>query len=158
MARTAWTDAGVYNRPLATDYNENSTAPTLVPIYGLTPGRASVYTQEDGHDANGQPIEAYLKSGYFDIGDGEQVMLMKRFIPDFKRQVGDLTVNLYLRYYPQSAETVGSLDPYPITPTTQKVDTRVRGRQVSMKITSDDLGSDWRFGTMRIDIQPDGLR
>jgi hypothetical protein len=158
MARTTWTDAGVYNRPLGVEYNPESASPTINTIYGLTPGRAVVYTQEDGTDALGQPIDAYLQSGYFDIGDGEDVMLMKRFIPDFKRQQGNLIVNLYLRYYPQSAETVGSLDPYLITPTTQKVDTRVRGRQVSMQITSDELGTDWRFGTMRIDIQPDGKR
>jgi hypothetical protein len=158
MSRTAWQDAGVYNRPLGVEYDPESQLSTLTPIYGLTPGRAFVYTQEDGVNADGAPLLAYLKSGYFDIGDGEEVMLMKRFIPDFKRQVGDLTVNLLLRYYPQSDERVGSLDPYIITPTTPKVDTRVRGRQISMLITSDELDTDWRFGTLRIEIQPDGRR
>lgn len=158
MARTAWQDVGVYNRPIGVAYDPQSQLPTLVPIYGLTPGRAFVYTQEDGVNADGSAINAYLKSGYFDIGDGDEVMLMKRFIPDFKRQIGNLTVNLLLRYYPQSDERVGSLDPYVITPDTDKVDTRVRGRQISMLIRSDEVDSDWRFGTLRIDIQPDGRR
>jgi len=38
------------------------------------------------------------------------------------------------------------------------VDTRARGRQIQLRIESADLGSNWRFGTMRVDIQPDGLR
>lgn len=158
MARTAWQDVGVYNRPLGAEYLVDDNDETITPISGLTPGRATIYTQEDGVNANGQPIVAYLKSGYFDIGDGEEVMMMKRFIPDFKNQVGNLTVNLLLRYYPQSDERVGSLDPYVITPTTAKVDTRVRGRQISMLITSDEVDTSWRFGTLRIEIQPDGRR
>jgi hypothetical protein len=85
-------------------------------------------------------------------------MYMKRFIPDFKNQVGDLTVHLLLRYYPQETANPSSLDPYVITPTTNKVDTRARGRQISLRIESDELDNNWRYGTMRVDIQPDGLR
>lgn len=158
MARTAWTDIGTYNRPLGCAYDNTEDNPTINPIFGLTPGRAYVYTQEDGRNANGSPINAYLKSGYFDIGDGEDIMLMKRFIPDFKNQAGNITVSVVLRPYPQSIETTGSLDPYIITPTTQKVDTRVRGRQVAINMESDALDSFWRFGTLRIEIQPDGKR
>jgi len=158
MARTAWQDVGVYNRPLGVEFQPTGDEPTITPIQGLTAGRAVVYTQETGVNAVGTPLTAYLKSGYFDIGDGEEVMLMKRFIPDFKRQVGDLTVNLLLHYYPQSDESVGSLDPYVITPDTPKVDTRVRGRQIAILITSNAVNADWRFGTLRIEIQPDGRR
>jgi hypothetical protein len=158
MARTAWQDAGIYNLPLATEYFANNNEPTISTIYGLTAGRSLVYIQENGFNANGQPIVSYIQSGYFDIGDGDNLMYMKRFVPDFKNQVGDLTVNLLLRAYPQSTAVVGSLDPYIITPATSKVDTRARGRQISLKITSDDLNTNWRYGTLRIDIQPDGLR
>jgi hypothetical protein len=86
------------------------------------------------------------------------MLYMRRFIPDFKNQVGNLTVRLLLRPYPQSSAVPSSLDPYVITPTTDKVDTRARGRQISLQIESTDLGTNWRFGTMRVDIQPDGLR
>lgn len=160
MARTAWEDIGVYTLPTAAQYLPTSTAtPIGTPtIYGLTAGRSAIYTQELGYDANGVAIEAFLQSGYFDIGDGDQVMFMKRFIPDFKDQRGSLEVQLNLRAYPSSTATISSLDPYPVTPTTEKVDTRARGRQISLKIVSDETDTWWRFGTLRIDIQPDGMR
>jgi hypothetical protein len=86
------------------------------------------------------------------------MLLMQKFIPDFKRQTGNITVGLRLRPYPQAAAVASSLDPYVITPDTQYVSTRARGRQVQLRIESNELGSFWRFGTMRVDIQPDGLR
>jgi len=158
MARTAWHDTGTFDRPIATEYLPLDTEATITTIYGLTPGRSHLYNQETGVDANGLPLPAYIYSGYFDIGDGDQVLFMRRFIPDFKNQVGDLTVRLLLRLYPQTSATPSSLDPYIITPTTDKVDTRARGRQIQLRIESDELGSRWRFGTMRVDIQPDGFR
>ena len=159
MARSAWTDIGTYLRPLASEYLINSTEPTISTINGLTAGRCLLYFQEDGfNQADGTPIFAYIKSGYFDIGDGDNMMYMRRFIPDFKNQVGNLTVRLLLRPYPQANAVPSSLDPYPITPTTQKVDTRARGRQISLQIESSELDTNWRFGTMRVDIQPDGSR
>jgi hypothetical protein len=158
MARTAWTDIGTFEKPLATKYDPLDTEATITPIYGLTAGRSHLYNQEDGVDANGEPIEAYVYSGYFDIGDGDQMMLMQKFIPDFKRQVGGIVVHLRLRPYPQASAVPSSLDPYPILPETEFVSTRARGRQIQLRIESDELGGWWRFGTMRVDIQPDGLR
>lgn len=159
MARTSWVDIGTYDKPLASEYLVSSTAtPTGSTIYGLTAGRSLVYNQEDGVNANGSAITSYIKSGYFDIGDGDTMLFMRRFVPDFKNQVGDLTVHLLLRAYPQATASPSSLDPYVITPTTQKVDTRARGRQISIRIESDDVDDNWRYGTMRVDIQPDGLR
>jgi hypothetical protein len=134
------------------------TEATITAIYGLTPGRSHLYNQEDGLDANGEAIDAYVYSGYFDIGDGDNMVLMQKFIPDFKRQEGNITVALRLRPYPQATAVPSSLDPYVITPTTQFVSTRARGRQIQLRIESDELGSFWRFGTMRVDIQPDGFR
>jgi hypothetical protein len=159
MPRSAWVDIGTYDKPLASDYLQNSTAtPTGATIYGLTAGRSLVFNQEDGVNGNGSPITAYIRSGYFDIGDGDNMLYMRRFIPDFKNQVGNLTVRLLLRPYPQATASPSSLDPYIITPTTQKVDTRARGRQISLGIESDALNTNWRYGTLRVDIQPDGLR
>jgi len=159
MSRTAWRDIGSYDRPLGAEYLVNSTATPVGPtINGLTAGRALVYFQETGVNAVDQPIDAYLQSGYFDIGDGDQVMFMKRFIPDFRNFVGDLTIRLLMRAYPSASATPSSLDPYVINPTTDKVDTRARGRQISVSMESDTLNSNWRFGTLRVDIQPDGIR
>lgn len=161
MPRTAWTDIGIYNLPIAAEYLPNSVEPTpngTSTITGLTPGRSRIFTHEFGYDANGEPILAYLQSGYFDLGDGDNVMYMKRFIPDFKDQQGDIEVQINLKYYPQVDSEVSSLDPYSVSPSTDKVDTRARGRQISIKMTSYDLNTWWRFGTLRVDIQPDGLR
>ena len=158
MARTAWSDIGAFEYPLGAEYLAENNTSTITTIYGLTAGRALVYDQEFGYNANGAAIDSYIQSGYFDIGDGDQVMFMKRFIPDFKNQVGDLEVNTLLRLYPAAGATNSSLDPYTVTPTTQKVDTRARGRQVSLRIRNNEVGGNWRFGTMRVDIQPDGTR
>ena len=158
MPRTAWRDVGSFEKPMATEYEPDSTEATISTIYGLTAGRTTVYNQEDGVNAIDEPLPAYIVSGYFDIGDGDNMLLMSRFIPDFKNQVGNLTVRLLLRPFPQASASPSSLDPYVITPTTQKVDTRARGRQIQLRIESDELDSNWRFGTMRVDIQPDGLR
>jgi hypothetical protein len=92
------------------------------------------------------------------MGDGDQMMLMQKFVPDFKRQVGEITVGVRWRAYPQAPATASSLDPYVISPDTQFVSTRARGRQIQLRIESDTLNSFWRFGTLRVDIQPDGLR
>ena len=154
MSRTSWQDVDSFSKPVATEHFPNSTAATLTTIYGLTEGRSLVYNQEDGYNqADGTAIEAFIESGYFDLGDGDEMVYMRRFIPDFKDQAENL-----LRPYPQATANPSSLDPYTITPTTEKVDTRARGRQIAIKITSSNLNSWWRYGTLRVDIQPDGLR
>ena len=158
MARTAWTDASTFEKPTASEYSPTDTASTISTIYGLTAGRSQLYSQETGVDANGSAIDAFVYSGYFDIGDGDQMLLMQKFIPDFKRQVGNISVQLRLRAYPQATAVPSSLDPYVIAPGTEFVSTRARGRQVQLRIESDEISSFWRFGTMRVDIQPDGIR
>ena len=159
LARTSWQDVGSFPNPIAAEYFPEGTEDTLNTIYGLTAGRSLVYNHEDGlNQADGSAITAFIDSGYFDIGDGDSMILMSRFIPDFKDQQGDLTVNLFLRPYPQATASPSSLDPYVITPTTEKVDTRARGRQIALKITSDEVDTNWRYGTLRVDIKPDGLR
>ena len=158
MARTAWADLSVYPKPLGAKYLPDATDATISTIYGLTAGRALIYQHETGTDDVNLPLESLLTSGYFDIGDGDNMLLMSRFIPDFKNQVGDLTIRLLLRAFPQATASPSSLDPYIITPTTTKVDTRARGRQISITIENNELGATWRYGTLRVDLQPDGLR
>ena len=159
MGRTRWVDRSVFDAPLATQFLSTGTqTPVDTEPYGVTAGRSIVWEQEKGVNANGAAINSYIESAYFDIGEGDTMLLMRKLVPDFKEQVGDLDVNLYLRPYPQGTASVGSLDPYTITPTTQKVDTRARGRQLSVKITSNEVDGKWRYGTMRVDVQADGLR
>ena len=55
-------------------------------------------------------------------------------------------------------ETATSLSPFTITSSTDKKDTRARGRYVNVKIENDSTSESWRFGTFKIDVQPDGRR
>ena len=65
---------------------------------------------------------------------------------------------LQLKRYPQQSETATSLSPFTITSSTDKKDTRARGRFVNVKIENDSASESWRFGTLKIDVQPDGRR
>jgi hypothetical protein len=159
MPRTAWVDIGTYPKPLGAEYLRDNNEATISTIYGVTEGRSLVYSHEDGVNADGTAITAFIQSGYFDISEGDNMLFMKRFIPDFKNQVGNLTVNLLLRPYPQATASPSSLDPYVITPTTQKVDTRARGSQISFENCEPrEIDTNWRYGTLRVDVIPDGLR
>lgn len=158
LARTSWNDIGTFQKPIAAEFFPNSTAATISVINGLTAGRSQLYLHETGVNGDGVPITAFIQSGYFDIGEGDTMLFMKRFVPDFTFQQGDLEVQLLLRAYPQAAANPSSLDPYLVTPTTQKVDTRARGRQISLRIESDEIDTNWRYGTLRVDLIPDGLR
>ena len=71
---------------------------------------------------------------------------------------GNAKVTLAVKRYPQQSDTVTSLSPFTINSTTDKKDTRARGRFVNIKIENTDVSESWRFGTLRIDIQPDGTK
>jgi len=114
--------------------------------------------------------ESYLTSGDYDIseqglgGDGQLIMRVRRFVPDFKNLVGDALITLYFRDYPADSDSTPSTTvptitgPFTITSSTTKVDTRVRGRQVSLKIENTGLDQNWRYGTLRLDIEAGGRR
>jgi len=157
LSRTSWIDKGVYLYPYATSYSPTDTTSTISTINGLTAGRTFMYSQENGNNADGSAMTAYISSGDFVIPQaGEKLMSVRRFIPDFKNQVGDLTVQFDFQAYP--ASTTITKGPYTVSPSTTKIDTRARGRQASLKITSSAIDTKWRYGTFRADIQPDGMR
>jgi len=179
LARTSYVDAGVFNLPYATEYN--STAVPNFPIQGITAkyGASTYYAHETGTDqinsSGTTSIDAYIQSGDFDIsatrsalggttgladlrGDGEFIMSMSRFIPDFKVLTGNSKITLLLNNYPSDTASSSPLGPFTITSSTDKVDTRARGRLLAIKIENDAIGETWRYGTLRVDIKPDGRR
>ena len=79
-------------------------------------------------------------------------------MPDFKDLDGNAKVTLSIKRYPQQSDTTSSLSPFTINSSTDKKDTRARGRFVNVKIENDSASESWRFGTFRLDIQPDGKR
>jgi hypothetical protein len=172
LARTTYADQGVFDLPYATDYN--STAIPNFPIQGITAkyGASTYYAQETGTDqvnsSGTTSINAYIQSGDFDItntnnianlqGDGDFIMSVKRFIPDFKVLSGNSKITLLLNDYPSGTATSSPLGPFTITSSTDKVDTRARGRLLAIKIENDAIGETWRYGTLRVDVRPDGRR
>jgi len=156
MNRTTYLDNGVEFNPLASEYLANSTANTISTIYGLTAGRSLIYKHEDGVDADGSALAAYIESGDGDIADGENFSFINKVIPDFQNQTGNTIITLKVRDYPNSSKTLG--ESITVSNTTPFYNSRIRGRQASIKIENTELGSNWRFGTLRINVRPDGKR
>ena len=163
LDRTTYADQGVFDKPYATDY-ESTTTPVFPDILGITNlyGASIYYAHEVGNDqvnSSGRTsINAFIRSGDFDIDDGEIFMSMRRFMPDYKFLVGNSKVTLFISDYPSDAQSSSPLGPFTITSTTDKVDTRARGRLLSLKIENDAAGETWRYGSFRMDAQPDGRR
>ena len=163
LARTTYQDQGVFNLPYATEYNATTT-PVFSEISGITNtyGASLYYAHEIGTDqvnsSGTTSIDAFIRSGDFDIEDGELFMSMRRFMPDYKFLVGNSKVTLFISDFPSDTQTSSPLGPFTITSTTDKVDTRARGRLLSIKIENDAAGETWRYGSFRLDAQPDGRR
>lgn len=107
--------------------------------------------------ANGQPQASFIESAAFDIEDGNEMMFMDRLIPDFTLNNGNLKFSIIAQNFPvNDAVTKG---PFTITPATKKVDLRARGRQASILVSSEGTGgTEWRYGSLRLSLQEDGLR
>ena len=172
LARTSSIDTGVYDLPYATEYNKTG-LPTF-PIQGVTAtyGATTYYEHEIGTDqinsSGTTSINAFIQSGDYDItnsnnianlqGDGEYIMSVKRFIPDFAVQTGNTKITLVLNDYPNNTASSSPLGPFTVSSSTDKVDTRARARLVALKIENDAVGETWRYGTLRLDAKPDGRR
>jgi len=156
LARSSWADSGVYDNPYAAEFEAADTTDTISTITGLKAGRTFVYLHEIGVNDDGAAMANHIESGDIDIADGDNFMSVSRFIPDFKNQAGTVDVVLKTRPYPSGTQTShGSFD---VTTSTKKIDTRIRGRQVAVRVSSDAVDDNWRYGTMRLDIKPDGMR
>jgi len=163
MARTAWLDSGLRDYPIAAN--------------PLTATTGNIVNQEYGNDNNetGTPvaIDAYISSSEFDIGDGNNFGFVWRMLPDLTFSGSDAspTPQLTMTLYPMQNSGSGTGTPvaanvdklsgaqYVITEGfTGQVYTRVRGRQMILKVGSNQLGTTWQLGATRIDIRQDGRR
>jgi hypothetical protein len=177
-SRTSWIDASVYPKPSATKFSDSATGtfPVIVGESGL--GQTTLFEHEVGTDqvnpdGSTTTVTSFVKSYDFDLQArqkdaqgrssgpsiaGEVFLAMRRFVPDFKNLQGNAKVTLGVKRYPQQSESTTTLSPFTINSSTDKKDTRARGRFVNIKIENTDVSESWRFGTLRIDIQPDGRR
>jgi len=176
LARTMWEDSAIFGKPHALEYD--AATDTSFDVVGNTEGRTTYYEHETGTDqVKGgavTAITANIASGDFDIsqrmgrgqstgvadirGDGEFIMKIRRFIPDFISQTGNTQVTLQLRNFPNDSQASSSLGPFTISSSTQKVDTRARARAIALKVENTSSAQSWKLGTFRLDIQPDGRR
>jgi len=177
LARTMWRDSAVFGLPHALEYDAETD--TSFDVIGNTEGRTTYYEHETGTDQNKNgtitAIISNISSGDYDItqqrssqgtqtgvatfrGDGEFLMRIRRFVPDFLSQTGATRVTLQLKNYPNSSQASSSLGPFDITSATTKVDTRARARAISLKIENTGASQSWKLGTFRLDVQPDGRR
>ena len=171
-ARTSWMDATIYPTPYATKYDSSAdgTFPEVVGQNGL--GQTKYFEHETGtdqvnEDGSTTTVTSFIKSFDFDMQQrsfkgpsiaGEAFVAVRRFIPDFKDLQGNSKISLAVKRYPQQSDTTTTLSPFTVDSTTDKKDTRARGRFVNIKIENDAASEKWRFGTLRLDIQPDGRR
>ena len=165
-ARTSWIDAIVYPKPYATKFDSTGTGtfPSIVGETGL--GQTTFYEHEVGTDqinpdGTTTAITSYIKSYDFDLdlqGDGEFFLSISRVLPNFKTLTGTATFTMGIKAYPSDTQTTSPYSPFSVTSSTQKFNTRARGRFGNVKIENQSAGEDWRFGTLRVDIRPDGRR
>jgi hypothetical protein len=161
MARTAWSDSGLRDYPQAATYSNN-----------LVEHESGLNDNESGTPA---AINAYIGSSEFDIGDGHNFGFVWRILPDltFQNSSNDptnndsprVTMTLYGLYNSGSGaiDNAGALvskgSNYVITEEfTGQIYTRVRGRQMIFKISSNQINTAWQLGAPRIDIRQDGRR
>ena len=165
-ARTSWMPAKVYPNPFATKFNSSAsgTFPTVIGQSGL--GQTIYFEHEVGNNQinpNGSStaIAAELESFDLDLemqGAGQFYLSISRFIPDFKVLTGSAVVTLTVKRFPSSAGTTSPYSPFTVTSSSTQFNTRARGRFASVKIANSAVDQTWRFGTLRLDIKPDGMR
>ena len=161
MARTAWLDSGIRQFPMAADYNNR-----------ILYHESSV---DDNAGITSVAINAYVQSSDFDIQDGHNFGFVWRILPDVNfngSTANGPTVTMTVKPRQNSGTPYGQADSpsvvsgdnfitqhtYNIQEFTGQVYTRLRGRQLSFRIESTDLGVSWQLGMPRIDIRPDGRR
>ena len=160
MERTAWLDTGLRNYPLAATYSYN----IVQHEYGV----------DNNETETTLAIEASVTSSQYDIGDGHNFAFVYRILPDltFNGSTEGTTpaITMYLQGLNNSGSGITQSGDSAITYTgtapavinvdqfTGQIYTRVRGRQMQLKITSNTIGTQWQLGAPRIDIRPDGRR
>ena len=143
---TTYSDKNVFTNTITTGTSSSGSSY----LYDNEP--VSIYTGT-GNTA----LTSYLESATFEIDDGSRIMFMDRMIPDFTMDnSGTLQFSITTKQYP--ANTSITKGPFEVTPTTQKIDLRARGREAAIRVSCDSAGTSWRYGSLRLAVQPDGMR
>jgi hypothetical protein len=161
LARTAWLDTPLRDYPTATTY-----------------GNQLVYHENGVDDGTTNPpsaISTYIQSADFNIGDGHNYGFVWRMVPDITfdgSYVNNPQVTFTMRPRQNPGSNYGTAGTPTVTSTqnyqsqrnytvqqfTEIIYTRIRGRQMAFKISSDGLGVQWQLGVPSVDVRPDGRR
>lgn len=142
VPRSAWIDQSVLGKPIAA-------APAGV-----------IYQHETTTNADGAPLSWSFRTGFWSIADAEQVAFVDQVVPDFRYGLfngaasATLSITLYSVMYPGGTER--SYGPYSVNSASTFISTRLRGRQMAIKVSGDDLNSFARLGRVRFRFAPDG--
>ena len=137
--RTCWADKDVFDKPFSISAD------------------GSLYQHETGYSDDGSPFLCFIESGFFDLGDGTEFMFLDKIVPDFVI-TPDRSMQISLRYrkYPNGSEF--QKGPFTVSPTTRKINTRIRGRQVGLRYSMSTTGGKFQVGAVRFGLKPDGRR
>lgn len=159
LARTAWLDRGVNDFPLA-----------------ASPDKYLYFHEVGLNDVTSvtAPINAYIESSPFDIAEGDQFAFVRRIIPDitFYNSTNSTgtgnspraTMTVKVQNFPGSnyssstGSSVSQTATIPIEQFTEQAFIRLRGRQMTFRIESNQINTRWSLGSPRLDIQKDGRR
>jgi len=142
VARSAWINESVLGAPIGAALNQY------------------LYQHETSTDADGAAMNSYFQTGYFVLSEADVKMFIDQVWPDMKWGYygGSQSANVLLTFYvaDYAGQTPIAYGPFTLTQATTYVTPRFRGRLVSIKIQSNDIGSWWRLGNMRYRLQIDG--
>jgi hypothetical protein len=150
IQRTAWLDSPLRPYPQAV-------------------GGYFLYNHEEGTNDDTSPMTAFIQTNDADIQDGDQLMLIKRIIPDVDfsgstAATPRVMMTMRPRNFPGTNYTltnepdVDRSTTVPVEQYTEQVFIRARARQMGFKIQSDELNVQWQLGAPRLDVRPDGRR
>jgi hypothetical protein len=155
LPRTAWIDSPLRDFPQAVETDFDTQLGTI-------------YNHEQGVNEDTEPMVSYIQSNDFDINEGDKFILTKRIIPDISfansvNQNPEVTFAIRSRNFPGSDFNPGNDDTARVTRAsvdsfTQQIFIRTRARQLALRVSSEDLGTQWQFGTPRLDGRQDGER
>ena len=150
----------VYGTGFWTTYSDKNVFTNTITTGTSSSGSSYLYDNEPVSVYTGTgnvALTSYLESATFEIDDGSRIMFMDRMIPDFTMDnSGTLQFSITTKQYP--ANTSITKGPFEVTPTTQKIDLRARGREAAIRVSCDSAGTSWRYGSLRLAVQPDGMR
>ena len=147
-----------YGTTLFTTFNDKAVFGNTITT-GVSVGGNNIYNNEpDGlFTANGEAITSFIESADFDIEDGTQLMFLDRLIPDMTLNDGTIKFSITTKQFPDSEQETEK-GPFSITKSTNKIDLRARGRQGRVRVSCDAANTSWRWGSVRLSMQQDGMR